>query len=450
MKYLVGYTDPFVSPLTGRLRTVGQFPPIGFPDYTIIGDKQGNAIVSPILIDIRLELNRLRSILGTAGFIIKSKIAEFNNAQALDQLTNGFLYNTDGVLSINVPGGGTIALPYGQVFVGDEDNLAQATQLLNKQLLIGNSSDRAEAITVLFLENMANLSNKRIWRGNTSNRPEESDALTTIENQLPGILSQLSDLANIINTISNTVAALSTAVEAIEASLALIGGAAALVLLQLQVLGLLGAVSGLDSRLRTAEGEIDTIQGQVSDIYNQLSSINLQLTSINDQITTINGEITSIHSDIDSINSQISFINSQLTEITNDITAINTRIDNLRLNTIPADGDVSFYGYKLTNLADATEETDGVNVRILKETIAINMDNITLDGFVLGDSDPTGFIHTTRGPDCLLTNIPAGGDVSMGNYKINNLVSDDVEQLDALNAKFLWDLMHDNVGVVYV
>ena len=28
--------------------------------------------------------------------------------------------------------------------------------------------------------------------------------------------------------------------------------------------------------------------------------------------------------------------------------------------------------------------------------------------------------------------------------------NDEVEQLDALNTKFLWDLMHDEVGVVWL
>jgi len=441
MKYQPGLLDAFISPLTGKIRR------LLFDlqkDYIITGNQNNEAFPSPILIDIRLKLIEVLTNLGQAKFIIQTEKEGFEDSQALDQLTNGFLYNTNGILSTLVPGSGTISLPYGQVLVGDEDDLAQATQLLNKQLLIGNASDRAEAITILFLENMANLSNKRIWRGNTSGRPEESDAVTNLENSVSSVLSDLANLASTINSLIQIVNALQSAVNAIEGTLALIGGVAGLIILQGQVIALEIGLGALTNRVTIAETNITVLQSQMNNL------LTIRLPTIESNITTLENEITTIQNDISTIFGEIDDITFSLTTITNDITAINTRIDNLRLNTIPADGDVSFYGYKLTNLADATEETDGVNVRILKETIAINMDNITLDGFVEGDSDSTGFIHTTRGPDCLLTNIPAGGNVSMDNYKINNLVSDDVEQLDALNAKFLWDLMHDNVGVVYV
>lgn len=357
MKYLPGLYDLFISPITGKLRSFAQIPSFDSPNYIIIGDAQGDPIQSPALIDVRLDIIELRTILDKLvqlGFVIEGPDILLPNAQALNQLINGFLYNTNGVLSIQTPGEGSIALPYGQVLVGDEDNLAQATQLLNKQLLIGNSSDRAEATTVLFLENMPNLTSTKIWRGNTLNRLEESDALTAIENELPGILSQLSDLASIVSAISSTVDALSSAVDAIETGLASIGGFAAIILLQLQVLGLLGAVSGLDSRLSTAEEEIDTIQGQITDIYNRL-------------------------------------------------TDINTRIDNLSASFV---GDVQGSG-------------------LLSSPISLEL-MLTLD-------------EVKKAEDT----------VDLNNNKIVNLVSDDVEQLDALNAKFLWDLMHDNVGVVW-
>jgi len=386
MKYPVGNTDIFMSPLTGKLRAVFQLPSLGSQYYIIIGDPQGNPIASPALIDVKLDIVELRTLLDnlrTLKFIIQQANFIAPNAQALDELVNGFLYNNDGVLSIEVPGGGTIALPYGQIFVGDIANLAQPTQLLNKELLIGNASNRAEPITVLYLDNMANLSNTKIWRGNGSNRPAESDALTNVEGSLSTVITDLANLANIVNTISNTVNALSSTVDAIETGIASVGGFAAILLLQAQVLGLIGAVASLSSRMSTAEGDIDVLQSQI--------------VTINSQLTTINGQITDIFNDLDSIHTEIDSINAQIAEIIDDIN--------------------------------------------------------NLSATFVGDVQGSGLISAPINLELMLTldEIKKAEDtVDLNNNKIINLVSDDVEQLDALNAKFLWDLMHDNVGVVWV
>lgn len=333
MKYQSGFLDLFISPITGKLRSISQFPSLESKDYIIIGDYQGNAIVSPALIDVRLDIVELRALLqklSNLNFVLQSGNFISPNAQALDQLYSGFLYNnTGGVLSVEVPGGGTISLPYGHIFVGDSSDLAQPLALLNKQLLIGNVSNLAEPITILHLDNMANLGHQKIFRGNALGRPVESDDLTTAESNIGGLLSSLADLASIVSAISSTVDALSSAVDALETGLATIGGFAAIIFLQLQVLGLLGSVSGLDSRLTTAEEDIDTLQGQVVDIYNQLDSINIQLISINSQLSDLNEAVETINDDIDAINLAIFDINTQLDIISDDISDINTRIDNL-------------------------------------------------------------------------------------------------------------------------
>jgi hypothetical protein len=306
MKYLFGYMNPFMSSISGRFVSISQIPSLGSQDYIIIGDRNGNAIVSPALIDVKLDIIELRNLLDRLRklrFILQQSDTMAPYAQALNQLDSGFLYNNaDGVLSIQVPGGGTVALPYGQVFVGDIEDLAQPTQLLHKQLLLGDENDRAVPTTILYFDNLPNLTNKRIIRGNLSDRPEESDDLTNLETEIygpGGLLDTLADLATLVNTINTTLGALEATVAGIELGLATIGGFAAILLLQAQVLGLLGSVTALDIRL----------------------------------------------------------------------TEVEDRLDNLRLNNIPADGDVSFYDYKLINLADPENDTDGVNLRTLTTAI---------------------------------------------------------------------------------
>lgn len=83
--------------------------------------------------------------------------------------------------------------------------------------------------------------------------------------------------------------------------------------------------------------------------------------------------------------------------------------------------------------------------------IATRVNSLHLDGFVISEPpDASGTLITSRGPTCLLTNIPAGGDVSMDDFRIKNLKQSPEETHDAISAQFLWDLMHDEVGVIWL
>lgn len=374
MTYFIGYTDPFMSPVTGKLSSSLQLPSLGSPNYIFVGNSQGDAIPSPMLIDVRLDIIELRTILDklvALKFILQSPDEVLPEAQALNQLTQGFLYNNDGgILSIAVPGSGSLSLQQDYVYVGNSSNIAigvpkiligNLPDLPDGQLWLGNSSSRPTPTTILPINNMANLSSTRIWRGNILGRPEESDALTQAETNISSALSDLADLFSIVSDIASTVQALSSAVDALETGLAAVGGFAAILLLQAQVLGLIGAVAGLSSRVSDLEDEVDTLQGQVA---------------------TIQGQITDIY---------------------NQLSALNTRIDNLSASFI---GDVQGSG-------------------LLSSPIDLEL-MLTLDQIK-----------------------KAVNTVDLNNNKMINLISDNVEQLDALNAKFLWDLMHDNVEVVW-
>lgn len=176
------------------------------------------------------------------------------------------------------------------------------------------------------------------------------------------------------------------------------------------------------------QADIITIQGQIAAIQAQLALIETRLTFVETAIAIIQGQILVIQGQI---------------------AALNTRIDNLRLNNIPADGDVSFYNFKLINLADPINPTDGVNLRTLISYINNVPTTIELIGDVTGLGNTGTPIATTL--QLTLDQIKiAQNTVNLNDQKIINLKSDDVEQQDALNAKFLWDLMHDQVGVVWV
>ena len=343
----------FISPVTGRI--LADF------NYVLVGNRQGIAIPSPILIDIRLDLIALKkryNTLVTTDFIVGHPNEQIPNAQALVNLTDGFMFNTEGIVST------TGLIP-----------IEGLPDLTNTYLWTGNSSNRPVAVQTIILNNMPNLTFKRIWRGNVSSRPVEVDDLTNVESNLSGALSNIASIFSTLSSLQSLVNGLESTVADLETGLASIGGWAAILIIQLQVLGLIGDVASLSSRMNTAEGHINDILAALPNIYDELGNI---------------------YEDID-------FINTQITEINGDIADISTRIDNLSATFV---GDVQGSGLI----------ANPINLELM----------LTLDQIKKAEDT-----------------------VDLNNNKIINLVSDDVEQLDALNAKFLWDLMHDNVGVVY-
>lgn len=84
----------FISPVTGYI--------LANPNYVPYGNRRGIAIPSPILIDIRLDLINLRksfNTLSTADFVIGHPNLQLPNAQVLNELDNGFIYNDNGEVS---------------------------------------------------------------------------------------------------------------------------------------------------------------------------------------------------------------------------------------------------------------------------------------------------------------------------------------------------------------
>ena len=154
----------FISPVTGRV--------LADPDYVLVGDYQGIATPSPILIDIRLELidirkevDDLESLTNRVGFIISWPDADLPNAQALSNLDDGFMYNTGGIISTT----NDIPLP----------------NLEYKHLWIGDSNNKPQAVSTIDIDNLPSLGTTdvptptggfvgKIWEGTSSGRPEES------------------------------------------------------------------------------------------------------------------------------------------------------------------------------------------------------------------------------------------------------------------------------------
>jgi hypothetical protein len=447
MKYIPGYLDSFISPISGQMSIPGLQSLT--TNYVWLGDRNDIAQESPILIDIRLDILTLRKLLATTPFILQTGIGGFDNAQALDILGNGFLYTTDGILSIGIPGPGTLVLPYGMVYVGNVDNFAEAVQTITQDnlpdltenyLWIGDSSNRPTPIST-FNGNFG-LTSQYIWRGNGSNLAIPVNDLTTLEGIVADQGNSILDLINGLSSLVNIVNGLTSTVNAIEAGLALIGGFPALVALIANVAALDIAVPATNARIdnltldsiannKATAGDVNINNHKLINVSNAtgpLDAVNLQqLQSLN---TTLTGAVSGSGNTLAPI-----------------VTTLNTTLDAVPL----ALGNVNINNNRLINVSDPIDSLDAVNL----ETLISYIDDvpgeitITLGGAVSGSGLSNTTIMTTL--NTTLDAVPlAVSNVNINNNKLIN-VADATNPLDAVNLETLETYIIDNVTpILYV
>ena len=385
MKYQPGLLDPFISPVTGKLRSHNSLPNLDF-DYVWEGNLNNIAVPSLRLKDLRIDFVALRKNIANSTFIVQKPIPYLEGAQALNALEDGILKHVSGIVSIAVPGEDYLpfSLPFAHIWIGNllGKPVAQPKilsfnlpDLTSTKLWIGNESNRPVESQIITIDNLPELGTDfltgkgLIWRGTPSGRPEKSNDLGLLE-------------------ISNALAHLGFAAD--------------------------------------------------------IAAINVELLLINAALAALGASVAALQTEVFILANEIGNLRTDLNNLT-------TRVDNLRLNTLLADADVSFYNFKLINLADPISPTDGVNLRTLTTSIASL--NVTLEQFVIGGPAVDGVITTARGPTCLLTNIPAGGNVSMDNFAITNLETLEANSWAELEAKaqnglnflFIWKLFGGGV-----
>ena len=133
-----------------------------------------------------------------------------------------------------------------------------------------------------------------------------------------------------------------------------------------------------------------------------------------------------------------------------DGTMVSTRGPDCLLSTIPAGGDVDLGTHRLFNIADPEHPQDATTKAYVDSLIPGGGYPIRLSGFVEGVEGAQGELEAFRGPTCLLSLIPAGGDVDMGGYRLKNLQPSPQEDLDAVSLTFLWDLLHEEVEIQWL
>ena len=462
----------FISPVTGRL-------PID-PNYILIGDRNGMSIASPILIDIRLDLIDLKrdfNYLIDSSFVLNYPSEMLPNAQDLFSLADGFMYNTAGIISTtptipitglpdltykylwtgntnnrpievqqiditNLPSLNAIQIQIGpvnygiwQMWQGTNDGTVQASYSVSTSLaqidyafkttnwIIGSSSGIIPGVisypNAQFLEllpterilthtidgviGVASLTHNYFWIGDENNVPIESNTLPP--GSLPDLTYKYLWLGNITNRPVESLLIYMDNLPNLTYK-AIWRGNSSNRPEETQDLTILEAkVTYIQNvTIPAIEAQIEALQGQIAAIEGEIAIIQGQISLLEAAVAIIQGQIITILATLGDYGNRITTLENQVTAILAAIAAINTRIDNLSLTLV---GDVT--------------GTGNINSPITT-TLQLTLDQIKI----------------------------AQNTVNLNNQKISNLNSDEVEQQDALNTKFLWDLMHDQVGVVWV
>lgn len=297
-----------------------------------------------------------------------------------------------------------IGLNANQLFVGNSDNSGQIT-----------------ATVILNIANMANLTNNKFWVGNSSNRPVESDTLP--ESGLPDLTYKNIWVGN---TSNRPVAQIILYIDNMA---------------NLSTGKLWTGDSGnrpIETQTITIDNFPDLTSGNIwrGDSMNRpeespdLSNLENRVTDLETRVTSLETRVTAVEADIVAIHTELAAIQAELIVIAGEIAALQTQV---------------------TALEVAVTILQGQVITLFAQIAALDayVKSITLSTFVIGGPpDPTtGVIVTSRGPTCLLTNIPAGGNVDLGNYRIFDLATFnptdwydmEAKQLDAINFLFLWN-----------
>ncbi len=158
MKYLAGYTDPFISPVTGLSSVVQPLPDLE-RGYVWMGDEQSRPLPTFKLIDLTIDVKSMQKqldVLLQTTFVVNTPVPSLPKAQALSILDDGLIKNVSGILAIATANVDYLSpsLASGNLWIGSENSIATPQQ-------------------TIAVANLPKLKQGTVWQGDANNRPME-------------------------------------------------------------------------------------------------------------------------------------------------------------------------------------------------------------------------------------------------------------------------------------
>lgn len=487
MKFQPGFTDFFMSPVTGRI-ILPAFPDL-IKNYVWIGDRNDRPIPSPIIIDLRLEIIDLRNRLSRTRFILQAASPNFDSSQALNLLIPGILKHLDGVVSIAIPGTDymPVSLPYREIWLGNSDDIPTPVGRIWDDG-VGNGN----------LPAYTPLNYKEIWRMNIFGIPVLSTDLTDLETRVTETETEITEINDEITTINETITEINTeigdinvelgdievhlgdidthlgnidthlgdidvhlgeidthlgdidiSIESILESIATIttditGILDAIATINTQITSILDAITTINVTLGDLQAQIDA---NVASGLDHLADLQLQIdtaiASGNDHLATINTRLDSLEECCESTHDEIEIINSTLTDLQNQINTINTTITTIL-------DDITTINTTLTSLQTQINTINTIITTIQSDITTINSTIVTMQSAITNITTvliPAVYTYIDDAITNIANNFIAGGVIDMNDNRIINLPCDPVEDNDAISFCFLWHTLHDEVTV---
>jgi len=379
----------FISPVTGRLPLT--------ENYILLGGRQGFSVMSPKLIDIELELININHILGdlsTTAFILGAPNPKLPLSQDLSSLDNGFMFNTTGTISTtnNLP---LPSLPYNNIWVGNINNVAVPTPYVasqnNSSFILQTPNPNLPNSQALALLLGGILKSAPITGIISIATPDVDYATVATLEELAAEAAASAEEASAAALEATAAATEATAAAgeasaaAVEASLSATGAGISALAAAASALAAGGSASSASSSASDASDSATAAALSATESAGSATASALSATDASGSAAAASGY--SVAAAASASGAAVSAVDAS-SSASDAQNYLNTLLST-GLNALPCTGDVSFQNFKLINLANPINDTDGANKQWVLSEISSSSGLITLSGDIIG-SGQTG------------------------------------------------------------